>query len=92
MVFRRPELEKDNPSAVQPYVGPRRRLAGAHVVSPETSVEMNEMKAALHALTDAASQIMKGIPKAKGTARDLSALRDAIARAERVLSEGGRSS
>ncbi len=25
--FRRPELEKDNPTAPQAYIGPRRRLA-----------------------------------------------------------------
>jgi hypothetical protein len=27
MVFKRPELEKDNPIAPEPYMGPRRRLA-----------------------------------------------------------------
>ena len=27
MIFRRPELEKDNPIAPEPYIGPRRRLA-----------------------------------------------------------------
>jgi hypothetical protein len=86
MVFRRPELEKDNPPAIQPYVGPRRRRAGAHVPPAEESAQMSEMKGALHALTKAASRMVKGMPKAKGTARDLSTLRNAISQAERVLS------
>lgn len=86
MVFRRPELEKDNPIASQPYVGPRRRRAGVHVEPAEESAEMGELKTALHALTKAASQVGKGMPKTKGTARDLSALRDAIAQAKQVLS------
>ncbi len=32
-VFYRPELEKDNPLAPQPYVGPRRRIALARAAS-----------------------------------------------------------
>ena len=47
-VFRRPELEKDNPVAPQMYVGPRRRLALARTASkaqapaPEELTEMRE--------------------------------------------------
>ena len=90
MVFRRPELEKDNPIASQPYLGPRRRRAGAHGVEEE-SAEVAEMKEVLQALTDAASQVVKGMTKTKATGRDLSALQDAIIQAERLLSAEGRS-
>ena len=86
MVFRRPELEKDNPIASQPYVGPRRRRAGAHGRPEEKSAVVGEMKEVLQALTEAASQVVKGMPSTKATAKDLSALRDAIAQAERLLS------
>lgn len=86
MVFRRPELEKDNPIASQPYVGPRRRRAGVHVVSVEEAPGVSAMKAALHALTEAASQVVKGMPKTKATGKDLGTLRDAIAQAKQVLS------
>lgn len=91
MVFRRPELEKDNPIASQPYLGPRRRRARAHAVSVEESAEMGEMKEAFQALTDAASRFVKGLPKSRTTAKNLAMLRDAIGRAERLLSAEGRS-
>ena len=39
MIFRRPELEKDNPIAPEPYVGPRRRLAMARA---SASGELNK--------------------------------------------------
>ena len=87
MVFKRPELEKDNPIASQPYVGPRRRRAGAHGVLEEVSGDVGEMKGALQALTDAASRFLKGMPKT--TAKDISALRKAIVQAERLLSAEG---
>ena len=86
MVFRRPELEKDNPIASQPYMGPRRRRARAHAMSAEESVEMGEMKEAFQALTDAASRFVKGLPKTRTSASSLAKLRDAIGQAERLLS------
>ncbi|HEX5647581.1 MAG TPA: hypothetical protein VFX56_11470 [Nitrospira sp.] len=89
MVSRRPELEKDNPIATQPYVGPRRRRAQASAVSMEESAGMGAMKDALQAMMDAASRVVKSLPKTKGTANDLSALRDAIAQAKQVLSATG---
>jgi hypothetical protein len=91
MVFRRPELEKDNPIASQPYMGPRRRRALAHAMSVEASAEMGEMKEAFQALTDAASRFVKGLPKSRTPAKNLAMLRDAIGQAERVLSAEARS-
>lgn len=91
MVGRRPELEKDNPIASQPYVGPRRRRAQAKAVSVEKSAEIGDIREVLQALTETASRVVKGLPKTKTTAKSLLALRDAIAQAERVLSVGGRS-
>lgn len=91
MVFRRPELEKDNPIASQPYMGPRRRRARAHALSVEASAEMGEMKQVLQTLTEAGSRVVKSLPKTKTTVKHLRELRDAIALAERVLSAEGRS-
>ena len=34
-ILYRPELEKDNPAAPQPYVGPRRRIALARAASSQ---------------------------------------------------------
>ncbi|MBM4125782.1 MAG: hypothetical protein FJ247_00315 [Nitrospira sp.] len=89
MVSRRPELEKDNPIATQPYVGPRRRRAKAVAGSMKEPAEMGEMKTALYALTRAASRVVKGMPNTKAAGKDLSALRDAIAQAQQVLSVTG---
>jgi hypothetical protein len=91
MVFRRPELEKDNPIASQPYVGPRRRRAAAHGVPEEEFSGIHEMKEALQALTNAASRVVKSLPKTKAKEKDLNALRVAIAQAERLLSAEDRS-
>lgn len=90
MVFRRPELEKDNPIASQPYVGPRRRRAQARAVPVEESVAVGEMKVVFQVLTDTASRFVRRLPKARIAAKDLAMLRDAIAQAERVLSAEGR--
>lgn len=85
MIFRRPELEKDNPVAPEPYVGPRRRLAMARAAASSQLVEAPAMKEALQSLTEAASRLMKSLPRARQTATNLKALRAAIAQAERVL-------
>lgn len=86
MIFRRPELEKDNPIAPQPYVGPRRRLAMARAaVSGELS-EVGDMKETLQVLMKAASLFVNSLPKARKADAGLKALRDAIAQAEQVLS------
>ena len=91
MIFKRPELEKDNPIAPQPYVGPRRRLAMARTAASEKSREVDGMKETLEALTEAASCVVNRMPKASKTDKPLKKLREAIARAERVLAAEGRS-
>jgi len=86
MIFRRPELEKDNPIAPQPYVGPRRRLALARAAASKECTKENDLKKALQTLTLAASRYVDGLPKTRNTENSLKVLRDAIARAEGVLS------
>lgn len=93
MIFRRPELEKDNPIAPEPYVGPRRRLAMARAAAlgklTEEEEEENVMET-LQVLTEAASRVANGLLKIRKANKDLKALRAAIVQAERVLSaEGG---
>ena len=87
MVFRRPELEKDNPIASQPYVGPRR--AQARVVPVEGTAAMGEMQVVFQVLTDRASRFVKRLPKTRKATKDLAMLQDAIAQAERLLSAQG---
>lgn len=89
MVFRRPELEKDNPIASQPYVGPRRRRAQARVVPVEGTAAMGEMQVVFQVLTDRASRFVKRLPKTRKATKDLAMLQDAIAQAERLLSAQG---
>lgn len=85
MIFRRPELEKDNPIAPQPYVGPRRRLALARAAASRAVTEENDLKKTLQNLTLAASRYVDCVPKTRKTGKSLKVLRDAIAQAERVL-------
>lgn len=87
MLFRRPELEKDNPIAPEPYIGPRRRLALARSAASRTSTEANELKMTLQDLILAASRYVECVPKTRKTGKSLKVLRDAIAQAERVLGE-----
>lgn len=89
MVFRRPELEKDNPSAPEPYVGPRRRLAMAQAAASGEPAEENEVKTTLRALTIAASRYVDGLSKTRRRGEGVKALRTAIAQAERVLAAEG---
>ncbi|WHZ26286.1 MAG: hypothetical protein OJF51_001081 [Nitrospira sp.] len=89
MIFRRPELEKDNPIAPQPYVGPRRRLALARASAARKFTEENDLKKTLRELTRAASRYVAYVPKTRRTGKRLKALQDAIARAERVLAAEG---
>ncbi|HEY5931800.1 MAG TPA: hypothetical protein VIT63_02735 [Nitrospira sp.] len=89
MIFRRPELEKDNPIAPEPYIGPRRRLAMARAASSGKPAEVDDVKETLQALTTAASCFMDSLPKARKIEKGLKALRNAIAQAERVLAAEG---
>jgi len=91
MIFRRPELEKDNPIAPQPYVGPRRRLALARTTGSREFTEENDLKKMLRELTRAASRYVDRVPKTKKTGKSLKVLRDAIGQAERVLAAENRS-
>ncbi len=89
MIFRRPELEKDNPIAPQPYVGPRRRLAFSRAAASKEFTGGKDVKKTLQTLTLVASRYVDGLPKARKTEKSLKVLRDAIAQAERVLAAEG---
>lgn len=91
MIFKRPELEKDNPMAPQPYVGPRRRLAMARAALLRKPAEVDNVRETLQRLTVAASSFVKGLPKTRKIDKGLKLMRDAIAQAERVLAAEGRS-
>jgi hypothetical protein len=91
MIFRRPELEKDNPIAPQPYIGPRRRLAMARAAASGELSDAGDMEETLQTMTKAASRFVNSLPKARKADTELKALRDAIAQAERVLAAEGRS-
>ncbi len=89
MIFRRPELEKDNPIAPQPYIGPRRRLAMTRAAAAGESIETGDVRETLQRLTEAAARIVNRLPSVRKGDKDLTALRNAIAHAERVLSAEG---
>lgn len=91
MIFRRPELEKDNPIAPEPYVGPRRRLAMARAATLENSTEAGDMKEMLQTLVNTAARFLRGQPKVRRPSRSLTALRDAIEKANQVLAAENRS-
>jgi hypothetical protein len=86
MIFRRPELEKDNPIAPEPYVGPRRRLAMARAVASGKSPEAGEVKETLKVLAEAAARVVTRFSKRQKADEDLEMLREAIAQAEQTLS------
>ena len=91
MAFRRPELEKDNPIAPQPYVGPRRRLSKARATSEENPLQDEQITERLRMLAKAASRYVNTLPKTKKADQGLMVLREAIVQAEQVLSVKGRS-
>ena len=86
-IFRRPELEKDNPIAPEPYVGPRRRLAMARAVAAGKSAEPGDVMETLQVLAKAAAQVVKRLSHQGKADKDLQTLREAIAQAERTLSK-----
>ncbi|MDH5667336.1 MAG: hypothetical protein OEY86_04915 [Nitrospira sp.] len=91
MAFNRPELEKDNPVAPQPYVGPRRRHAKNRASSAEESARTEQITERLRMLAKAASRFVNTLPKTKKADEGLTVLREAIVQAERALSVKGRS-
>jgi len=80
-VFRRPELEKDNPTAPQMYVGPRRRRALLREASLSPASRQGDMAETLQALTVAAERFMAKVPPSKKLQEERSALLEAIVQA-----------
>ncbi|MFO0707856.1 MAG: hypothetical protein U0412_13490 [Nitrospira sp.] len=87
-VFRRPELEKDNPAAPQMYVGPRRRLALARAAARTKASAGVGLAQTLAALTDAAERFVDAVPVSKEQRKERTALVRAIARAHAALADG----
>lgn len=85
-VFRRPELEKDNPIAPQMYVGPRRRLALARAASKSQVLAQGGMAETLQTLTEAAERFVALVPSSKKRQAERKALLAAITQARQVLS------
>ncbi|MDP3090926.1 MAG: hypothetical protein Q8N04_09625 [Nitrospira sp.] len=85
-VFRRPELEKDNPVAPQMYVGPRRRLALARAASKAQVSAQGDMVETLQTLTAAAEGFVATVPASKARHKERAALLKAITQAQRRLS------
>ncbi len=83
---RRPELEKDNPVAPQPYVGPRRRQARAHKSGSTRAAAQSETNKILQTLMEAAERFVNGAPKSKKMEAERNALLDAVAQAQWLLS------
>ena len=83
---RRPELEKDNPVAPQPYVGPRRRQARALEAGSIREAAQSEMSKILQTLMEAAERFVNGAPKLKKTEAERNALLDAVTQAQWLLS------
>ncbi len=85
-VFRRPELEKDNPIAPQMYVGPRRRRALSREASLSPASKQRDMAETLQALTAAAERFVASAPPLKRLREERSALLEAIIQAQQLLS------
>ena len=83
---RRPELEKDNPTAPQLYVGPRRRRALSRATTPSRPAAQDEIAAAMHTLMSAAGEFVNGVPYVQELDKERNALLEAIAQAQTLLS------
>ena len=83
---RRPELEKDNPTAPQLYVGPRRRSALSRRAAASQTPAPNGMAAAMHTLMSAAEEFVNGVPYVQELDKERNALLEAIAQAQTLLS------
>lgn len=90
-IFRRPELEKDNPIAPQPYIGPRRRLAMARAAAASgEGGETGDIQETLQTLTEAAERYVRAVPKGQKADTQYRALCAAILQAKRFLSADER--
>lgn len=83
-VFRRPELEKDNPIAPQMYVGPRRRRALLREASLSPASRHGDMAETLQALTAAAERFVASVPPSKKLQEKRAALLEAIVQAQQL--------
>ena len=83
---RRPELEKDNPTAPQLYVGPRRRRALSRATTPSHPAAQDAIAAAMHTLMSAAEEFVNGVPYVQELDKERNALLEAIAQAQTLLS------
>lgn len=84
-VFRRPELEKDNPVAPQLYVGPRRRHKLFRDAERDPSSADDSLVDTLQTLSQAAKRFADSVPTLKNNQRERAALLKAIAEANRLL-------
>jgi hypothetical protein len=84
-VFRRPELEKDNPVAPQMYVGPRRRRARTRAASTPQVTPQESVAEVTQRLTAAAERFVASVPPAKKSTQERKALLKAITLAHKSL-------
>ena len=89
-VFRRPELEKDNPIAPQMYVGPRRRHALKRAAATLQGVGQESVTEVMHRLMAAAERFVASVPPARQSTRERKALLEVIALAHKSLAEASR--
>jgi hypothetical protein len=89
-VFRRPELEKDNPIAPQMYVGPRRRHALNRAAATLQGVRQESVTEVMQRLTAAAERFVAAVPPARQSTQERKALLEAIALAHKSLAEASR--
>ena len=68
-VFRRPELEKDNPVAPQMYVGPRRRLALARAASKAQAPAPEELTETQPGMANLFATFAEAVAEGRGKAR-----------------------
>ena len=83
-VFRRPELEKDNPTAPQMSGGPRRRRALLREASLPPASRHGDMAETLQALTAAAERFVASVPPSKKLQKERTALLEAIIQAQQL--------
>ena len=86
--MRRPELEKDNPTAPQLYVGPRRRRALSRATTPSHPAAQDAIASAMHTLMSAAEEFVNGVPYVQELDMERNALLEAITQAQTLLSAG----
>jgi flagellum-specific peptidoglycan hydrolase FlgJ len=89
-VFRRPELEKDNPIAPQMYVGPRRRRALTRAASTPQVTSQESVAEVTQRLTAAAERFVASVSPAKKSTQERKALLKAITLAHKRLAEVSR--